>query len=164
MNNQKGFTLFEVLVSVVITTIVLLFSTSLLTTAIKSEKNINSDIDLRDEADYIMSNLVKEIYITRESTVEFVEEPTQNNFYLYKITDSSKMTGFKNQQILINGSSITPSKVKVLWDKSEINVTENAVHDRTYNITLTLETIDEWKIQKTFRAEVRSINDKTNDD
>lgn len=161
MNNQKGLTLVELLVSIVIFSIVLLFATSLLMNAMKTQKKVNADIVLRDEADFIMSNLIREIYTTKESEVKFIEEPSKNNYYLHNIDDPSIVTGFKDNQILVKGSTLN-TRVNILWDKSEISVSENTHLDRTYNITLTIESDN--AVEKTFKSEVRSINDKINDD
>lgn len=161
MNNQKGLTLVELLVSIVIFSIVLLFATSLLMNAMKTQKKVNADIVLRDEADFIMSNLIREIYTTKESEVKFIEEPSKNNYYLHNIDDPSIVTGFKDNQILVKGSTLN-TRVNILWDKSEISVSENTHLDRTYNITLTIESDN--AVKKTFKSEVRSINDKINDD
>lgn len=163
MNNQKGLTLVEVLVTIVIFSIVLLFATTLLINAIKTQKNVNSHITLRDEADFIMSNLIKEIYTLKESEFKFIEEPSNHNYYLYNIDDPSVITGFKDNQILLDGS-ILNTRVNVLWDKSEITVSENSNLERTYRITLTIETKTDKKVVKTFKSEVRSINDKIRDD
>lgn len=163
MNNQKGLTLVELLVSIVIFSFVLLFATTLLINAMKTQKNVSSNIVLRDEADYIMSNLIKEIYTVKESEFKFVEDPSNNNYYLYKIDNPSTIIGFKDNQILLNGSTLS-SRVNVVWDKSEISVSENSNQERTYNITLTIETKTDKIVEQTFKSEVRSINDRLSDE
>lgn len=171
MNNQKGLTLVELLATIVISSFVVIFSTSLLINAMQTQKNINSNIVIRDEADYIMANLLKAIYTTKESEVTFVKEPDKNNYYFKKTSDSSILTGFYNNKIFINGSelNLNDSRVKIIWQEknangnnivlTEIGQSENGNQDRTYHITLTLETTTNKIVRKTFKTEVKSIND-----
>lgn len=164
MNNQKGLTLVELLVSIVIFSFVAVFATSLLITAMKTQKTVSSDIILRDEADLIMSSIIKELYTSKDSEFKFHEDSTNNNYYISKIDDPSIITGFKDNEVLLKGKSLNfDSRINVIWDDCEIELTENSNLDRTYQIVLSIETTNKV-VKKTFKSEVRSINDVIKED
>lgn len=160
MNNQRGLTLVELLAAIIISSFVLLFSTTLLINSFKTQEKVTTEIAIRDAADFILSSLIKEIYTSKNSEFKFIEDPSHNNYYLEKIDDSSTITGFKNEQIYLNGSTLqyNDAIVEVVWEKSEIGYTEDTNLNRTYTIMLTLQSTKN-NFEKTFKTEVRSIND-----
>lgn len=171
MTNQKGFTLIELLATIVISSIVIVLATSLLISAMNTQKTVSAKVVLRDEADIIMANLLKAVYTTKESEVTFVKEPNNNNYYFKRNTDSTVLTGFKDKKIYIKGSelNINDSTVKIIWQETdgagnkknltEISQNQNDKLNRSYNISLTLETTTKPNIRKTFTTEVSTIND-----
>lgn len=161
MNNQRGLTLVELLAAIVIFSIIAIFATSILLNSIKTYAKINSDAILRDEADIIMANLIKSIYTSKDSEITFIEDISNNNYYLKQNPPSPALvTGFKDSKVWIKGEILTlnNSQLQVIWEESNITIFEGANRDRSYHITLTL--VNKSKnVKKTFRSEVRSIND-----
>lgn len=164
MNNQKGFSLVELLAAIVIFSFVIIFATSLLLNSLKSYSNISSDTILRDEADLIMSNLIREIYTSKDSEIKFIENTISNNYYFTFKDSTMPNTGFKDMEILINGDPLNISnQIEIIWGDTYIESFEGANRDRSYHITLTLKN-KKKEIKKTFRTEVRSINDVVTED
>ena len=163
MNNQKGLTLVELLAAIVIFSVIAIFATSILLNSIKTYAKINSDTVLRDEADIIMANLIKGIYTSKDSEITFIENISNNNYYLKQntpVNGSALETGFKDSKVWIKGSILTlnNSQLEVIWEESNIDIFEGANRDRSYHRTLTLNKKSK-KVKKTFRSEVRSRNE-----
>lgn len=160
MNNQKGLTLVELLAAIVIFSFIIIFATTILINSLKSYANISSDTILRDEADLIMASLIKEFYTSKDSEINFIEDTTNNNYYITTKDSAIPKTGFKDNQILINGNVLTfnESKINIIWNDTYIEAFEGANNTRSYNITLTLKTKNKNN-KKTFKSEVRTIND-----
>lgn len=168
MNNQKGLTLIELLAAIIIFSVIAIFATSILLNSIKTYAKINSDTILRDEADIIMANLIKGIYTSKDSEIIFIEDTSNNNYFLKQntpVNGSALETGFKDSKIWIKGEILTlnNSQLEVIWGESNINIFEGANRDRSYHITLTLHNKSK-NVKKTFRSEVRSINDLERED
>lgn len=160
MNNQKGLTIVELLAAIVIISFVSIFATSILMNSLKTYANINSDTFLRDEADLIMANLIKELYTSKDSEINFIEDVTNNNYYITPKDSTTPKTGFKDNQILINGNvlPVNDSQINIIWADTNIELFEGANRNQSYNITLTLKTKNKNN-KKTFKSEVRTIND-----
>lgn len=173
MNNQKGFTLIELLAAVVIFAIVSIALTAIIIQAIHNNEEIKKDIALRDEAELILAQAVRNVYTTRESDINKVE----NNFIyieipksdlnpsaksdLYECTDATctVRTGF--QKITMNNQSETffyiestlitlgNSKIKIHPDSEIIRFDNNGSNAQsassvpTYKIKLGVYIIDE---------------------
>ncbi|MBD8034551.1 MULTISPECIES: PilW family protein [Solibacillus] len=169
MNNQKGLSLVELLAAIVIFSLIAIFATTILLSSIKTYAKINSDTILRDEADLVMANLIKEIYISKDSEIIFTENTSNHNYYIKPkippIVGTSSETGFKDNNIVIKGKKITlnNSTLEVIWDETNIKIIEGTNSDRSYHITLTLKNKNK-NVKKTFRSEVRSINDLERED
>ena len=70
LNNNKGLTLIELLVVIVLSSLVIIAATSLYIQAVKNNERIFQEATIRDEADYLMSLLVKEFYTLNKSAVK----------------------------------------------------------------------------------------------
>lgn len=77
--NQKGLTLVEVLAVVVISSIIIIFSGTLIVQSMKNQERITAEVQLRDEADIIMAKLMKDLFTLKESEIERVECGTVTN-------------------------------------------------------------------------------------
>lgn len=122
--NQSGLTLIEVLAALVITAFISILAINILLNGLDSYKKISQDTLMRDEADYLMSQLIKDIYTTKSSTVIGIVNPTGNSTDSYIQVKSGNNpvthTGFKknsasrnielvikNQIIPLNNSNIS---------------------------------------------------------
>ncbi len=154
--DEKGLTLIELLASLVITITLSFFAFNLLTQGLNHYENIKSSNSLRDEADYLMAVLVKEIYTTKET--EISSPPVTNKPY-FLITKSGKTykNGFDNGKLYIQGVPIdTENKNISISTKSSLVKGEN---NGSYKINLILENKKKKKVMQ-FENEIRTINDK----
>lgn len=71
--NEEGLTLVEALAVVVISSIIIIFTGSLIVQSMKNQERISVEVQLRDEADIIMSKLIKDLFTLKESEIERVE-------------------------------------------------------------------------------------------
>lgn len=185
--DEFGLTLLEVLVSIVLTVIIALFSFSFLTNSINTQKKIMIENNIRDEADLIMSNLVRNFYTLRENQVRKTEFDDINKKYLiYSSTlesscskptsvedkDNCLITGFtplnvdgrtimklniKNQEYLVSSPYITIHKDSYIKSSTSTN------KKVSYHIKLALE-YDNKKFSKVyyFENQIQSIPDIKN--
>lgn len=66
---EKGMTLVELLAVLVLLVIVSIFVFGFLKSGLETTNEIRSESFLRDEADYIISSFIKEIYVTKQSHI-----------------------------------------------------------------------------------------------
>lgn len=126
--NQKGLTLIEILAALVITVLMSLLAINILLNGLESYKKISQDTFMRDEADYLICQLIKDIYTTKNSNIIRVVNPTVNSIDSYieiKTGDTqTKKTGFiKNTnsskvELVIKDQTIPSNNNKILIDPS----------------------------------------------
>lgn len=131
--NQHGMTLIELLVAITISAVVSIFAFSLLLKGVENYTKISQETQFRDEADYLMSNLVKTIYTTREEDIQKIVNPIGNSKSSYleiKKADSSIIkTGFienassKKLEVYVN-NLIIPISNKNISINSTSKITE----------------------------------------
>lgn len=69
LKNEKGMTLVELLAVFVLFVIVSVFVLVFFKSGLETTNEIRSESFLRDEADYIISRFIKEIYVTKQSHI-----------------------------------------------------------------------------------------------
>lgn len=185
--DEYGLTLIEVLVTIVLTVTIAIFSFSFLTNSINTQKKIIIENNIRDEADLIMSNLVKNFYTLKENEVRNTEFDDINKKYLIytSILESScskptsveyknncLITGFspatvdentimklniKNQEYLVSNPYITIHKDSYIKSSTSTN------KKVSYHIKLALQ-YDNKKFSKVyyFENQIQSIPDIKN--
>lgn len=159
IKNQHGLTLLELIASLLLSVTIAILAFSLIFKGIQHYEHIKVVNNLRDEADYIMAELVKEIYTTKET--EIIKAPDKNaniNYFLIKKTNNSKETksGFVTNQLFINDQKILiENKEVAISDKSYIHQNEPGL----YEIHLALIN-HKTKKEISFLNHVRTINDK----
>lgn len=126
--NQHGMTLVELLVAVIISALISVFTFNILTKGVENYTKISQETQFRDEADYLMSNLVKNIYTTREEDILKVVNPAGNSkssYFEIKKTDSFIVkTGFiqnaasKNLEVHVNNVLIPISNKNISINSS----------------------------------------------
>lgn len=162
LRNKNGLTLIELLATVTLTSLIFIFAGSLLVKGINHYNNISTEIALRDEADIIMSNLVRTLYTTKESEILIREFPQKNtnNYYLeIKPGGEDSRIGFVNQTIRINHLVIPVgnSKIKISSD-SKIEKVVSKKDIPIYRVTLIL-SMSEKNKQMKFVNDIRTIYD-----
>ncbi|APH04214.1 PulJ/GspJ family protein [Bacillus weihaiensis] len=69
LNNEQGVSLLEVMATVVISSIILVVFYNVFTMGVKTYERVGVEMQLRDEADYIVSAIMKELYETPINSV-----------------------------------------------------------------------------------------------
>ncbi|MEK5216310.1 PilW family protein [Psychrobacillus sp. FSL H8-0487] len=128
LTNQKGLTLIEILAAFVITVFISLLAINILANGLDNYKKISRDTFIRDEADYLMIQLIQEIYTTKTSNVVGMVNPTVNSSDSYievKTHDTqTKKTGFiknvntNNVELVLKNQIFPISNEKILIDSS----------------------------------------------
>lgn len=157
LKNQKGLTLIELLASILITIVLSFFSYNLLVKGLDHYENIKSTTSLRDEADYLMAMLVKEIYTTKETEIStFPDIDTNRYYFIISKSGSTYKTGFDNGLLFVHGVPHSTENDKIIIsNKSTIEKVENGL----YKVNLVLEN-KQKKQEMKFENEIRTINDK----
>jgi prepilin-type N-terminal cleavage/methylation domain-containing protein len=105
--NQKGLTLIESLLSVVLFSIIGTVVYFVLLNGLNTEKKIYNETLLRDEADLVMSQIIDNIYTAPASKVKDASTGRQN-VMVYEINkNTSKTVGFIDNVPVINGQTIS---------------------------------------------------------
>ena len=159
LRDNKGLTLIELLAAVTLTSLLFIFAGSLLVKGINHHNNISDEIALRDEADLMMSNLVRYLYTTKETDIVSTKFPynnTKNYYFEIKTSTGNKKTGFIDKTLVIEDKTypISNSKI-VLTDEAIISKKEVGV----YTVRFVLKIPSKNK-QIIFENEIRTINDK----
>ncbi|WP_342559667.1 hypothetical protein NSQ95_11640 [Psychrobacillus sp. FSL W7-1457] len=158
LSNSSGLTLLELLASLLLYTTITIFSFSLITKGIEHYENIKVSNAMRDEADFLIATLTKEIYTTKETQIESLPDKVSNkNYFLIKKDNSPpRKSGFENNQIVIEDSYIRPeNKYISISSKSYIQKTDNSL----YKVILVL-TNKKNNQEKVFETQVKTINDR----
>ncbi len=109
LRNQKGLTLIESLLSLVLFSIIGTVIYFVLLSGLNTEKKIYNETLIRDEADLVMSQIIDVLYTAPVSKVKDDSTGTQS-LLVYEINNTtSKTVGFINHVPVINGQSISSS-------------------------------------------------------
>ncbi|WP_203246778.1 prepilin-type N-terminal cleavage/methylation domain-containing protein [Sporosarcina beigongshangi] len=161
IKNERGLTLIELLAATILTALIAVFAFSLLMKGIQHYNNIAMDTVFRDEADILMSSLVKELYTTKESQItkkHFPEENTKNYYFEINKTNPKSNTGFINKKLYIQGDEILVTNSAItITGNSKIEANDKA-EDGVYTITLELHMPMKNQTVE-FINEIRTIND-----
>lgn len=168
--NCKGMTLVELLAVLTITGIILILSTGILINGIRSYDSAAAETVLRDEADLIMTYLMKDIFTLKESEIQKLDHGKNNDIPYSKIVlhpDHSgeiKEIGFQGSKVLTrNGTyEIGNKSVKLLPNysitKLESKPESGDSRNKVYRIEFTLRHAKKNK-DVTFVSEVSTVND-----
>ena len=184
LNNNRGLTLIELLVVIVLSSLVIIAATSLYIQAVKNNERIFQEASIRDEADYLMSLLVKEFYTLNKSAVtEDMTNDASLKIVKYEVAYTSELassplnscdaaqcvvtTGFIEQdgkmKLYIRGKEIKPLNNTIsISISSKITIPATGSYtNRTpsYSVELTLiNTKKSSNNSMTFKNEVSLIN------
>ncbi|WP_404337425.1 type II secretion system protein J [Planococcus rifietoensis] len=159
-NDENGITLVELLATIVLISIVGALAYSLLSQGYSNYQRVNAESEMRDEADIIMSTLVKDLFSARSSEVQLTNSCSSNGFATTQLTISKKNLPVK--KIIFKPSSINGNEGMVMINNLPINFSDNVsislypCTSNAYNIT----TDDQVSYTIQFQLEVEKNNDK----
>lgn len=168
-NNKLGATLVEVLAVMIIGTMVSLIALHMVSNAVKTQKSITLDTQLRDEADLYILSLTNFIYTLHEQSVcdgidtpgiQLITPEGTHSSYITTSTDCTdttiqkSVTGFVEEdgslELYVNNQKISGSNKGIsIAPTSKMTKNKNV-----YKVSLTL-VYD--NIEKTFVTEIHSI-------
>lgn len=165
MNNKfikdtTGMTLIELLGTIAILGIMSALMFPILISGMKSANDIQKETMLRDEADYLIASLVKELYTTRETEIKKKNLPERgrNDYYVTKINGlTEEKTGFINNTLEVAGKEITQKNSSIKLLPSKIIELEEG----RYEVILALEYNGRNSKAIEFKNVIQTINDKT---
>lgn len=157
--NEKGLTLIELLATIVVMGMLAILSYQVIFQGFSNYERIKVETELRDEADYIMASLLKEVFSYQESKIELISEESSRNFYFENEVETDPdiektETGFKNGEIIIADKPLNLSSPHIKLDN-----TSEIIHQESnqYNIEIVLG----YKGKKmTFKNTIRTIEDE----
>ncbi|NME06160.1 hypothetical protein [Psychrobacillus sp. BL-248-WT-3] len=158
IKNQNGLTLLELIASLILSVTIAILAFSLIFKGFEHYEHIQVVNNLRDEADFLMAELVKDIYTTKETDITQAPDKNKNIYYfLIKKTNNVKTkSGFDNGQLYISDKLIKiENKDIVISNNSYIHQNEPGL----YEIHLALIN-QKNKKEISFLNHVRTINDK----
>lgn len=158
LRNDKGMTLVELLGAFVILLIIAGLSIPILLNGLKSAQTIQMETQFRNEADFLMASLIKDLYTTKESDIlkSNMKESDKSNSYIVNRA-TKKETGMYNKQLYISGIAIVPSNknIKILPTS-----TFELIETGAYEITLALEMVSPKKKVITYSNVLTTIKDE----
>lgn len=128
IKKQDGLTLLELLATIVILAIISTLVFSMLIKTIETNKNIQQETKLRDEADLIISKFIKTLYSTNQNHIV----RNTGNQYIEITNDSSKCKKTEDGTWIINNSCI--QTLEPLGFKTENNITYIYFKNEKYNV------------------------------
>ncbi|MBH0159162.1 prepilin-type N-terminal cleavage/methylation domain-containing protein [Fictibacillus sp. 26RED30] len=122
--NQKGLTLIESLLSLLLFSIIGTVVYFVLLNGLTTEKKIYTETLIRDEADLVMSQIIDNLYTATYTKVKAVTG--QQNMLIYQIdNNTSRTVGFLNNQPVVNGQSISTNEFN--FNNSSITLKDDSV-------------------------------------
>ncbi len=124
--NENGMSLVELLAGLTIASLIAILIFSNLVGGMKSYKNVNSQISLHDEANYIMTRFVNQFY---QATSVKENKETAGLFEITKYKETGVTTlGFIEDKAYINNQEINSSAFSIDCAKSSIQANQNTVY------------------------------------
>lgn len=133
--SEKGLTLVECLVSLVIYCLITVLIIGYLVSSLNNFKRVNEEIELHDEANYVMSQFVNYIFVATK--IEVVSQTETKS--LVKVTDFNNQVttlGFENNKAVINGNVIHPETYT--FQSSGSNASKITINGDTVKIQLVI--------------------------
>lgn len=155
IRDQHGLTLVELLATLALISVVITLAFSVLMNGIRAADNIQIETALRNEADYLMTSLIRELYVMKESEIIQTQLPARNSTNYYVQTNTGEQTGFVNNQVVVANTSQTVSDPEIVLLPSKIAKIDNG----QYEITLVLKMTGDRPKEMTFVNVVRTIDD-----
>lgn len=161
LSNNLGMTLIELLGAIVILVIISGLTFPILLNGLKTATTIQQEVKLRDEADYLMAAVLKEIYVMKESEINKVNLPAKGtaNYFLIKMDptkSNGKKTGFINDELILSDTVINAKDSSIILSP---NPTITFVEPNQYEISFELQLKGDKPKKMKFVNVIRTIND-----
>ena len=155
IQNQHGLTLVELLATLALMSVVITLAFSVLLNGIRASDNIQKESALRNEADFLMTSLIRELYVMKESEIIETQFPAKTSTNYYLNTNLGERTGFIDNQVVVANVPQQISDSKILLLPSKIAKIDNG----QYEVTLILKMTGDRPKEMSFINVVRTIND-----
>ncbi|MBP3949661.1 PulJ/GspJ family protein [Bacillus suaedae] len=162
LQSQRGITLIEILVTLVLITLITILAASMLTNGLKTAERVKVEAEIRDEADYLMVQLLNELYLLKTSEIQSkqLQDPANpsHSYLVVRKTGSSTnhQLGLADGKVLLESATLEPSSDDILLEP-ESQIKE--IKQGHYQITLVLKsTVNNRELELT--TEVQIITDK----
>ena len=119
--NNRGVTLPEVLITLVLLSIVSIAIYSFLFNGLHSYEKVRAETGFRDDADIIMTSFINTLYPVTESEITSRTFQSSTDTYLLTINNTDTI-GFQNGQALLNGQILNDKS----YDLSGSKITETS--------------------------------------
>jgi len=160
VQTESGMTLIELLGAIVILVIISGLTFPILLNGLKTATTIQQEVKLRDEADYLMAAMLKEIYVMKETEINKVNLPAKgtNNYFLIKdpTNPNGIKTGFINGELILSDTVIHAKDSSI---KLSPNPTITFVEPNQYEISFELQLKGDKPKKMKFENVIRTIND-----
>jgi prepilin-type N-terminal cleavage/methylation domain-containing protein len=119
--SEKGLTLIELLVVLAVSSIVSTMLFSNLIGGMNSFRSVTKQISLHDEANYVMSQFVNQIFVATK--VEIIDPSPGHSIIRVTNHDGVQTTlGFENNQAVMNNAAMLPAGFSIDCQTSKISV------------------------------------------
>lgn len=156
INKEKGLTLVEVLLAIVIASLIAGIAYAVLFQGINTYYRVTNETKLRDEADIIMTNFMQVLYPLTVSDIQSVHfnEANSGNYY-FTLNDQSKI-GFIDGKIIISNRELKLTNgIELIPEKTLIIEVDQAL----YEIYLALKLTDKFSQSLELKSEILLIDD-----
>lgn len=133
IKNERGLTLVELLASLVLLSILSVFVFSIITKTIEHNRVIQQETMLRDEADIIVSKLMKALYSTKQSHIIRNVTNGKGDSYIEVTNDLKKCQ--KNEEGVLVTATACNATLQPIGFKTSSNITKLYILDEVYSIT-----------------------------
>lgn len=127
--NEAGLTLIELLASIALISIISILLFSLITKAIENNNKIHAETILRDEADIIMSKVIKTLYSTKQGYI--IRNTTNSDNSFLEVTSDIEKCERREDGSVINSNQCNPT-LKPIGFKTVNRTTSLYILDEQY--------------------------------
>lgn len=132
IRDNKGLTLVELLASIILISVISILIFSILTKSLETNRIIQQETMLRDEADIIVSKFVKSLYSTKQGHIYKNITDSGGNSYL-EVTNCEKDAD--GNLVIINGCEILPIGFKTTNGVTKAYYMDSNFKDESYSVT-----------------------------
>ncbi|MDO6656033.1 type II secretion system protein J [Anaerobacillus sp. 1_MG-2023] len=115
-HNNRGVTLPEVLITLVLLSIVSIAIYSFLFNGLHSYEKVKTETAFRDEADIVMTSFINKLYPVKEVEITKREFKPAKEIYLLTINNTTTI-GFKEGKALLNGQVVNAAEYDLTGSK-----------------------------------------------
>lgn len=99
MRNERGLTLVELLAVVVIGSLIIGIASQVMVSGFATQNRVRTEAELRDEADWIMGSLIRDLYVLKADEIAKKEMEGPDYYFELKNQKSPVLLGFKDGRV-----------------------------------------------------------------